>query len=89
MRNKNLYIRATQNVYHVSDETAFEKSVPSHCLVKEIFSETGGMAFCKRNWPEMEKKYSCWLLEGLRAQKLRSERLHLNPTYLPVQLWSQ
>ena len=50
MRNKNLYIRATQNVHQVSDETAFEKSVPPHCLVKEIFSEGGGMAFCKMNW---------------------------------------
>ena len=35
MRNKNLYIRATQNVHEVSGETAFEKSVPPHCLVKK------------------------------------------------------
>lgn len=37
MRNKNLYIRATQNVHQVSDETASEKSVPPHCLVKKKF----------------------------------------------------
>lgn len=28
MRNKNLYMRATQNIHQVSDETDFEKSVP-------------------------------------------------------------
>ena len=82
MRNKNLYIRATQNVHQVSDETAFEKSVPPHCLVKEIFSEGGGLAFCKMNWQEMEKMYWFLLLEGRNAQALESERLDLNITYL-------
>lgn len=83
MRNKNLYVRAKQNVHQVSDEIAFEKSLLPHCLVKEIFSEGRGMAFCTMNWQEMEKKYSCLLLEGLSTQALRSERLGLNTPYLP------
>lgn len=66
MRNKNLYIRATQNVHQVSDETAFEKSVPLHCLVKKIFSGGGGTAFCKRSWQQMEKKIL--ILPAVRAE---------------------
>lgn len=59
MRNKNLYIRTTQNIHQVFDETAFEKSVPPHCLVKNIYIHIifrgGGMAFCKTSWQQMEK----------------------------------
>lgn len=46
MRSKNLSIRATQNIHQVSDETAFEKSVPPHCLIKkDIFRAGGGGGF--------------------------------------------
>lgn len=37
MRSKNLYIRATQNIHHVPDEAASEKSVPPVAYLKQYF----------------------------------------------------